>query len=523
MLLSAHPSGLKTPHSLLFTWTLLASCVLPQALAIPILNPRQAQSVFSQPLPSVFPQQAQSDLPLQPQSASASSSQGSDVQSTAFPFAINDVTQTIFVTEAPISTTSTPAAGPTVTVTYTLQPTPSPVATSLLPSRGPQLMPIIPSSSSSSSPSSPTTWSVPPIYTNFDTFSVTHYAGGQSNMEIVTATASPAASTRSAAKRSPEDTVSASAADSGQLEERSILRVLYPEGSINPASRPQGGAQFYAHPLDITQARSVTLEYDVYFPADFEFVLGGKLPGLFGGKESCSGGDAALDCFSTRLMWREEGAGELYLYAPKDKQTKGLCSLPPESVCESSYGLSIARGSFNWTRGGWTHVAQTVVLNTPGVQDGAFRLDVDGAPVIDRNDVYYRSAGGDSGDDKSDEEDEDDDKGLIGGLLPTLGKLLGRASDALPFLFGPQSSSMQSIVAQSDAQGEGGAYQSRPKAKAKGKVKAADAGAGEGGDAEPIGFTGLFFSTFFGGHESEWASPKDQYVHFASFAMRIND
>ena len=33
---------------------------------------------------------------------------------------------------------------------------------------------------------------------------------------------------------------------------------------------------------------------------------------------------------------------------------------------------------------------QTVVLNTPGVQDGAFALDVDGRRVIDRHDVFYR-------------------------------------------------------------------------------------------------------------------------------------
>lgn len=128
------------------------------------------------------------------------------------------------------------------------------------------------------------------------------------------------------------------------------------------------------------------------------------------------------------------------------------------------------------------------MLNTPGVQDGEFRLDVNGAPVINRRDVYYRSAGGDSGgeDDKDNDEDEDDDKGLIGGLLPTLGKLLGRASAYFPFVFGPQSSPAQSIVAQSaDAGGEAGTYQSRPKTKS--KVKAA------GVEAGPIGFTGLFF------------------------------
>ncbi|VDB84555.1 unnamed protein product [Peniophora sp. CBMAI 1063] len=521
MLSPVHPSGVRTSRSLLFTWGLLASYLLPQALALPLLGARQAQSVFPESPQSAVPQQSQSEWPY-----SASSTQpASDAPSTAFPFVIDALTETIFVTATPSPTTTTSDAGPIVTITYTIVPTPipsptsspSPAFSSALPLRGPQLIPVL--SSSSSSPASPTTWSVPPRYTNFDSFSVTHYAGGQSNMEIVTAAASPTASARSVARRSPEDSVSTSAANTNQSQDLSILRVLYPEGSINPANRPQGGAQFYANPLDITEARSVTLEYDVYFPADFEFVLGGKLPGLFGGKESCSGGDAALDCFSTRLMWREEGAGELYLYAPKDKQTKELCSLPPESVCESSYGLSIARGSFNWTRGGWTHVAQTVVLNTPGRQDGEFRLDVNGAPVINRRDVYYRSAGGDAGDDDDADDDEDDDKGLIGGLLPSLGKLLGRASSVLPFAFGPQSMMMPSVMAQSDASEEAGTYQSRPKAKA--KVKAADADADA--DAEPIGFTGMFFSTFFGGHDPEWASPKDQYVHFASFAMRINE
>jgi hypothetical protein len=34
-----------------------------------------------------------------------------------------------------------------------------------------------------------------------------------------------------------------------------------------------------------------------------------------------------------------------------------------------------------------------VALNTPGKQDGSFYLEVNGIPVIDRNDVYYRGNG----------------------------------------------------------------------------------------------------------------------------------
>lgn len=63
---------------------------------------------------------------------------------------------------------------------------------------------------------------------------------------------------------------------------------------------------------------------------------------------------------------------------------------PPQTVCDQTYGLSIARGSFSFSRGAWAHVSQTVVLNTPGVQDGVLILEVDGRVVIDRTDVFYR-------------------------------------------------------------------------------------------------------------------------------------
>jgi len=37
-----------------------------------------------------------------------------------------------------------------------------------------------------------------------------------------------------------------------------------------------------------------------------------------------------------------------------------------------------------------------------------------------------------------------------------------------------------------------------------------------------VGFTGLFFSTFFGGHTDSWATPKDQYTWFKDFAINVN-
>jgi hypothetical protein len=37
-----------------------------------------------------------------------------------------------------------------------------------------------------------------------------------------------------------------------------------------------------------------------------------------------------------------------------------------------------------------------------------------------------------------------------------------------------------------------------------------------------IGFIGLFFSTFFGGHTADWSPSSDQYTYFKEFQMWIN-
>lgn len=109
------------------------------------------------------------------------------------------------------------------------------------------------------------------------------------------------------------------APQAGPPFEGALLRLFYPASSINPSSATPGGADFYASPFPaarLARARTMTLAYRVLFPAGFDFVKGGKLPGLYGGHRGCSGGDDARACWSTRLMWRARGEGELYLVRP---------------------------------------------------------------------------------------------------------------------------------------------------------------------------------------------------------------
>jgi hypothetical protein len=39
--------------------------------------------------------------------------------------------------------------------------------------------------------------------------------------------------------------------------------------------------------VDLANAYNVSFEYSVFFPDDFDFALGGKLPGLYGGRTAC--------------------------------------------------------------------------------------------------------------------------------------------------------------------------------------------------------------------------------------------
>ncbi len=146
-----------------------------------------------------------------------------------------------------------------------------------------------------------------------------------------------------------------------------VVTVSYAAGSSAPSAHgPSGGAQL-AVPLATGPKTTATLSYEVRFPVGFQFVKGGKLPGLYGGDEPFSGGAHTSNGWSARLMWRTGGAGEVYAYFA---DTTG-------------YGDSIQRGAFHWLADGEFHpVVETVTINSPGESNGVVTLDYDGRRVI---------------------------------------------------------------------------------------------------------------------------------------------
>ncbi|KAF5372661.1 hypothetical protein D9615_009869 [Tricholomella constricta] len=162
----------------------------------------------------------------------------------------------------------------------------------------------------------------------------------------------------------------------------------YPKGSINPSGAIPGGFGFYlSGPKDFAEklehgAREVIFGYRMMLEPGWEWVKGGKLPGVFGGvgdlAYGCTGGrqDQRCHCFDLRPMWRAKSAGELYAYLPMTKVNNSqLLAAPPESKANPDYGISVGRGSFHLdiAVGRWVSLVFRLKMNDVGAHNGTIR------------------------------------------------------------------------------------------------------------------------------------------------------
>ncbi len=99
-----------------------------------------------------------------------------------------------------------------------------------------------------------------------------------------------------------------------------VMKFNYPKGSWDPFD---GGAQWLS-PFSKGQ-EEVYFSYNIMFKPGFEWVLGGKMPGLGGGTNPGGGMDMAWDDgFTVRPMWSKDNGGDgtmfFYVYH-QDKST----------------------------------------------------------------------------------------------------------------------------------------------------------------------------------------------------------
>ena len=164
----------------------------------------------------------------------------------------------------------------------------------------------------------------------------------------------------------------------GEQKGVKTFRVNYAVGRIGPE---QGGVG-WRYP--VSAVKEAQLTYCVRFSEGFEWVKGGKLPGLCGGPENVSGGKRAdgTNGFSVRLMWRAEGRGEAYVYHRNQR---------------SNYGDSFAfPEDFRFVTNTPVRVRIRVAMNDPGRKNGRLGvwIGMGNGPerqVVDETEMEWRS------------------------------------------------------------------------------------------------------------------------------------
>ena len=168
-----------------------------------------------------------------------------------------------------------------------------------------------------------------------------------------------------------------------QESDAKFLRVYIPANTYDPGSmkrlgKPLGGAGFKTK-LCNSGTVSASLSYSVRFDPGMDFVLGGKMPGLYGGQGNSGGVRAdGTNGFSFRYMWGQEGrGGSIYAYLPS----------------KSEWGLPMFGGQLKFKKGVWQDLRQELTLNTPNLNDGILRVWLDGKLVGETTNLFVRSVG----------------------------------------------------------------------------------------------------------------------------------
>lgn len=142
------------------------------------------------------------------------------------------------------------------------------------------------------------------------------------------------------------------------------IQILYPNGSWAPSAGERygfGGFNFYSQPK-IFPIKHICFKYDLKFNSNFNWVKGGKLPGLWIGDIGASGGNHNINGYSYRMSWHTNGTAQAYIYIPKlqDESYYNISGLISDSV----YGDTLWRGSFFFDRNIWYSIKLYIKLNT---------------------------------------------------------------------------------------------------------------------------------------------------------------
>ncbi len=150
------------------------------------------------------------------------------------------------------------------------------------------------------------------------------------------------------------------------------LRVRFPAGAYGGDSASSWLLRF-DEPHD-----ELWVSYRLRLDEDFDFVNGGRVPGLIGGALVNNSVPNGADGWSTRGSWRSDGAIATYTYHMDQ----------PESYGEH-FEWDQPHGRY-FERGQWTRVEHHVRMNTPGDSDGLVECWLDGELALRVEGLRFR-------------------------------------------------------------------------------------------------------------------------------------
>jgi len=168
-----------------------------------------------------------------------------------------------------------------------------------------------------------------------------------------------------------------------------VIRTKLVAGTMHSIPSGNNGATFFL-PLPKVVYKKACIAYDIRFSRNFDWSLGGKLPGLEGVAPGVSaatpsgGNDAGDRGWSGRQMWLTPKSyswagpvnmGVTYMYSPK---------------MTSTYGDN-ERFSRSFVAGRWHRIKTCYTMNTVGRADGKLQSWFDGTRVVNKTAYTFRS------------------------------------------------------------------------------------------------------------------------------------
>lgn len=157
------------------------------------------------------------------------------------------------------------------------------------------------------------------------------------------------------------------------------LRIDYPRQSKDGGrgGTRNTGVQFY---VKLPPRQEYYLQYQLKFGKGFDFKLGGKLPGLGGGKANTGGKRPTGDGWSTRYMFRPGGKMVTYVYH-MDQIGHGH---------GGKFGDDLKLNRV-FKPGQWYRLTQRVKLNTGNKKNGILQVWVGDDLVLNRKNIRFRN------------------------------------------------------------------------------------------------------------------------------------